>query len=323
MYSDADIAKLLVDLTTLGLRRSDSSNMAVLRQIRGKLLKRTSAGVEITASGRASWIGWIELVTEAVDELATRHTAQVIADVNADVLAVIEAENRTTLRRFMDTVVVPTTGLTYPHVMCIDGNDERGIDVGLYTRPGYPIVSIGTHVDDKDAGGIVFSRDCAEYTVDTPSGERVLILVNHLKSKGYGTQASSNERRRRQAHRIAEIYRERRRSGVALVAVVGDLNDTPGSAPLAPLLSGTDLRDVSLFPGFADGGWPGTHGTANASSKIDYILASPVMFDSITEAGVIRSGCYTASGRWPMYPTLTKPEHAASDHAAIWATFAI
>ncbi len=246
-----------------------------------------------------------------------------IGDVDADVLAVIEAENRTTLRRFNEAVLTPATTLRYKHVMCIDGNDERGIDVGLYTKPSFPIVGLATHIDDEDVTGTIFSRDCAEYTVETPSGERVLVLVNHFKSKGYGSPATSNARRLRQAQRVADIYREHTAAGHELIAVVGDLNDTPTSAPLAPLITGTTLKDVSEFAGFDNGGFPGTYGTGAASNKIDYILASPKLFGAITSAGVFRQGCFTASGRWPMYPTLKKAEQAASDHAAIWADFGI
>ena len=34
----------------------------------------------------------------------------------------------------------------------------------------------------------------------------LLLLVNHFKSKGFGTQAESNERRLRQAERVRAIY---------------------------------------------------------------------------------------------------------------------
>ncbi len=42
--------------------------------------------------------------------------------------------------------------------MLIDGNDERGIDVGLMTRDGRQITRIRSHVDDTDKG-VIFSRD--------------------------------------------------------------------------------------------------------------------------------------------------------------------
>jgi endonuclease/exonuclease/phosphatase family metal-dependent hydrolase len=105
------------------------------------------------------------------------------------------------------------------------------------------------------------------------------------------------------------------------VAVVGDLNDTPDSEALAPLLSGTDLRDISAHPAFDDGGRPGTYGYCTARNKIDYILLSPPLFARATGGGIHRKGVW--GGRrgtlWPIYDTMTKEVHAGSDHAAIYA----
>jgi predicted extracellular nuclease len=60
---------------------------------------------------------------------------------------------------------------------------------------------------DTDEIGRVFSRDCAEYHFRTPAGNRIAVLVNHLKSKGYGGKVASDATRRRQATRVASIYR--------------------------------------------------------------------------------------------------------------------
>ena len=38
----------------------------------------------------------------------------------------------------------------YRHVMLVDGNDLRGIDVGLLTTARRPIVNVESHVDDRD-----------------------------------------------------------------------------------------------------------------------------------------------------------------------------
>jgi hypothetical protein len=60
--------------------------------------------------------------------------------------------------------------------MVIDGNDDRGIDLGIMTKPSFNIKSVGTHVDDVDQEGQIFSRDCAEYTISTPSGNTLQTL---------------------------------------------------------------------------------------------------------------------------------------------------
>jgi endonuclease/exonuclease/phosphatase family metal-dependent hydrolase len=213
----------------------------------------------------------------------------------------------------------------YPHVMVIDGNDERGIDVGVLSTLDHPIVAQHSHVDDTDDVGRVFSRDCAEYHVRTAAGNRVAVLVNHFKSKGYGGKVASDAIRRRQAQRVADIYRDLIAAGVTNVAIVGDLNDTPDSEPLQPLLAGTDLRDISTHPEFDDGGRPGTYGYCTARNKLDYVLLSPDLYDRATGGGILRRGVW--GGRrgtlWPIYETMTEAVHAGSDHAAIYADIAL
>jgi endonuclease/exonuclease/phosphatase family metal-dependent hydrolase len=280
----------------------------------------------VVADGRGDWIGWLELKKEAVNETATRNTARVVADVGADVLAVIEAEDRPALERF-NRDVLPLGGpdgapaWRYRHVMLIDGNDDRGIDVGLMTRQSQPIARMRSHVDDRDGEDeVIFSRDCPEYEVELSSAGQLLVLVNHFKSKGYGAPRQTAAKRHRQAQRVAEIYAARRAEGIKALAVVGDLNDTPDSAALAPLLAGTDLRDVSEHPKYVSDGRTGTYGTGG--DKIDYLLLSPALFAQVRAAGVNRSGVWhgpRVKNPWPMLDTLTAPEEAASDHAAIWA----
>jgi endonuclease/exonuclease/phosphatase family metal-dependent hydrolase len=209
----------------------------------------------------------------------------------------------------------------YAHVMLIDGNDERGIDVGLLTKDTFPVRSIRTHVYDSDAAGVIFSRDCAEYEIGLPSGQSLWVLVNHFKSKGYGTPAENNAKRRRQAQRVRNIVEEHLANGHALVAVIGDMNDTPESEPLQPLLAASSpLRDVANHPQFDDGGRPGTHGNCAAGSKLDYILLSPALFGVMRAGAIERRGMWGGKNGtlWPRFEEVGQASHAASDHAGIW-----
>jgi len=322
VYAPADKTEIVKALAKLGLlKKDDGGKFALLRQNHGKLLKRKTNGqVEVVANGRGDWIGWVELKTEEVDEIATRNTAQVVRDVKADVLTTIEVENRVALNRFNKQLLPAVGAVPYPHVMVIDGNDDRGIDVGLVSR--LPIATMRSHVDDLVAGTLVFSRDCPEYEIKLPAGGSLVILANHLKSKGFGSQADSNARRLKQAKRVREIYEARKQEGATLIAVVGDFNDIPGSAPLAPLLDqASDLRDVSTHSTFVDDGRPGTFGNGTKAEKFDYILLSPALFAKVQKAGVFRKGVWGGKNGtlWEIYPEMTAPIHAASDHAAIWA----
>jgi endonuclease/exonuclease/phosphatase family metal-dependent hydrolase len=324
-YTAQDKVAILELLGQLGLLRGDQGRYVQLRKIRGALLRRQRSGqVSVIAKGRSSWIGWVELTTEHVTELAMQHTAMVIRDVGADVLGVVEAESRPLLQMFTSAMLAKVGGTPYPQVMLIEGNDPRGIDVGILARGEYPISDIRTHIFDTDAIGPVFSRDCCEYHLTTPGGDRLVVLVNHLKSKGYGDQFDpiGARRRHRQAVRMAQIYRGLLAEGLTNVAVIGDFNDVPTSESLSPLLQGTDLRDISEHPRFDFGPRLGTFKGGNARDKIDYVLLSPALFAKATGGAVFRKGVFhgpRTKNAWEMYPTLTADVHAASDHAAIYA----
>jgi hypothetical protein len=88
----------------------------------------------------------VEHKTTHVNEIAIMNTGRVICDVDADIVAVIEAEHRVALKQFSDFVLTKVGSKPYPNVMLIDGNDARGIDVGLMTKSGYAIGSMRSHI---------------------------------------------------------------------------------------------------------------------------------------------------------------------------------
>lgn len=321
-YTPAAKRKMVKLMTELGLEKSDTAEFVILRRNRGRLLTRPkTGGIEITADGRADWVGSLELRNEPINDHSMRNTARVIRDLKADILGVVEAENRPALAAFNSEIVPAIGGKPFHHVMLIDGNDERGIDVGIMTRKGFPIAPMCSHVDDRlNDGKTVFSRDCPEYYVTTPSGNRVIVLVNHFKSKGYGGKEASDARRHAQAQRVKSIYEGLVNGGDPFVAVIGDLNDTPDSGPMRPLVQNTDLTDVFKLAAFDEGGHPGTYGLCNAANKIDYILLSPKLKARVTGGGVFRKGMWPGSRpkRWDVYDEVTQPHEAASDHAALW-----
>lgn len=339
VYSDTNKQRMLELVDELEFNRYDEGPLALIRKIRGKITKRPrSGGIEIVAEGRDSWVGWAELKTAPVDEVAVINTGRVIRDVNADILAVVEAENRIALKQFsefvfhrvkdeIDEVVEP-----YSQIMLIDGNDDRGIDVGLMTKEDFEIGLMRSHIHDlKPDGHPIFSRDCPEYAVTTPNGEEIVVLPNHLKSKFGGNDPSSIAKREAQATRIAEIYQRLRNEDYDNVVILGDFNDTPDSEPLQPLLAEMDLHDVSELDLFDTGEFKGRKGTdergigtyklGNDGDKIDYLLLSPALFDRVTAAGLFRKGAWPGSRptRWEVYEELTEKVHVASDHHVIWA----
>jgi len=331
-YSSANKSKMLQLMKKLGLLKSDTGRFVRIRKIRGQLIRRPrdrSKPRIIVAGGRADWVGWCELKTAPVNETAVLNTGRVIRDVDADILAIVEAESRPVLAEMNEFIIGQVDGIPYPNIMVIDGNDRRGIDVGIMTKAGYDIGDMRSHVHDLNAAGqAIFSRDCPEYAVTAPSGARVWIIPNHFKSKYGGNDSKSQARRRGQAEETAKIYQRLRNAGEEFVVVLGDLNDTPDSEPLRPLLT-TDLEDASEHPKFTDFEFKvsngnrgiGTYDLGNDSHKIDYLLLSPALFSRMTGGGLFRKGAWPGSNprRWDVYDTLTRKLHAASDHHAIFA----
>ena len=341
VYTPAVKAEILQLLGELKLLRDDGdatriSSFAVLRRIRGKLLRRPQndpdgSQVTVVANGRADWTGWVDLIKDRIDEKAIANTARVIREVGADIVGVVEAEDRLTLARFTDSLLVDAASgdPIYPHVMVIDGNDPRGIDVGILSTGRYPLISMRSHIDDGPFRDRVFSRDCPEYWYTFPAGtalagQPLVILVNHFKSKFGGNNPASIARRKRQSARAAEIYQTIRDAGVEHVIVLGDFNDTPDSEALQPLLAGTDLTDIAAVTPFDDGDpdedRPGTFGNGTKSSKIDYLLLSPTLLARATGAGIFRKGVWGGvhGTLFPHFDTIEADHEAASDHAAIW-----
>ena len=205
-YSAADKAKLL-ELTAKYKwhhKNPPKNALVQLQKIRGTLFRTPAGGpVEVAASGRASWIGWFELLCEGVNWKATENTGLVISEIKPHILVAVEVENRPTLERFNKQILKAKFGVEYPHYMVIDGNDQRGIDLDVLSR--YPIAEIRSHVDDRGANGErLFSRDCPEFDILLPGDERVVVIPNHLKSKRNGddqqgrTGAGSRPRARTQ-----------------------------------------------------------------------------------------------------------------------------
>ena len=310
-----------------GLLTHGESEFILLRDIRGKLFdKPQNKPVTIAPGGRRGWIGWFELVREPINEIATENTARIIGLLNADVVCVVEAENRISLKRFNEDVMPKVNVQPFDHVMLIDGNDDRGIDVGIMTKQLNQILLVRSHVDDKDNVGTIFSRDCAEYEIRTAEGSTLLVLVHHFKSKGYGDASQSAKKRFRQAKRVREIYDQRIEDGYLYVVVAGDFNEVPEAYPLDPLIrEGSTLTDIMKHPKFAGDGRPGTYGNGTKTGKIDYILMSPKLSEKVATGGIERRGVWGGKNGtlFPHLQTIEGEVDAASDHAALWVELEI
>ena len=295
-----------------------------IRENRGKLFNTYKT--KVVAKSGNDWDGEIEFKRAKFSELTRENTAKVIKAVKADIACIVEAEDRPTLKAFDSDLL----NYRFKYEMLLDGNDQRGIDVGIYSR--FPLGTIRTHMFDKSGSSTIFSRDCPEYEVKLPNGKSLFVLCNHLKSKGYDPKGTANARRKHQANAIAEILKAYDLAK-DFVVVAGDMNDTPDSDALKPLMQVANLFDVLelQFGGAKEKRW--TYEYNKKFDQIDYVLVSKPLKDKFKKAGVERRGIYQlekltkdASGTLNVEKQFDSVSHwtnAASDHGAVWAEFAL
>ena len=229
---------------------------------------------------------------------------RVLSVLDADVIGLMEVETLGVLTRLNSTL----GDRAYAEAILLEGNDpERGIDVALLSR--FPVLQTVSHAADTyeaDAGRneCVFSRDCLECHLRLPSGQTLILLVNHFKSKR-GGELETEPLRKAQATRVHEIA-ESLRAKYPLVAVIGDLNDTPLSQSLQPLLSGplTDLLagDIPLSSNYS-------FVYRGQTERIDYLLASQEL-----AARFVPNSALLLHDGWA---------RRASDHAPARVTFSL
>lgn len=192
-----------------------------------------------------------KLVKAKSDEDRQRIVQRICA-MNVDVLAVQEVEDIDTLRSFVHNDLADR----YPYFVLVEGNDERLIDVGLLSK--FPIGAITSWryaVHPAAPEEPIFGRDLLEVEILDPTRSRTLLTLynNHLKSHFIppgcdpvaGAEAADRQRTR-QAETAARIIACR--MGLARpFVVVGDMNDPPDAAPLAPLVRAANLGLVNAL----------------------------------------------------------------------------
>ncbi|MGW2819787.1 endonuclease/exonuclease/phosphatase family protein [Streptomyces sp. NPDC001443] len=267
--------------------------------------------IKVTASGRAAWAGWAELGQDDLELDVVRNTGRVVSEVDADILLTVEVEDRLTLERFNTQVLEGALGRRpYPYALLIDGNDPRGIDIGILSR--HPITSVRSHLFDTDPehpDRRLFSRDCPEFEIQL-DGTPLVLIGNHLKSKFQDNPWL----RLAQAKRVAEIYRAALER-TPHVVVAGDLNDDPDSDPVLTLQD-TGLRDAMSHRSYR--GLPGTHGDCKAErDKLDYLLLAPELWSEVQHVGLETRGIFADGIK--SFDTVNSKNNAASDHASLYA----
>jgi len=242
VYSAADKAELLEIMNRNGLTSAHAdSDFFFLRDIRGDFARYSGGqATEIFAAGRADWIGWLDLKRAPIASGAIHNTARVISEVDPDILLLVEVEDRTTLQRFYEQQVWPLLqakgSARHTIHMLVDGNDPRGIDIGLLTR--FPLVGMRSNVHRRNAAGNpLFSRDAIEFYVDIGRQNFLAFVGNHFSSKSSDLRG---KRRREQAAEVVKIVDDLRKR-TPWIIVAGDLNDHPAGGSLDALIHHPEL----------------------------------------------------------------------------------
>ncbi len=270
------------------------------------------------------------LVSYETTKIQRNNTAEVILEAEPDILVVSEVENIYTLRIFNHDYLSDF----FDQIILLDGNDPRGIDVGLMLRKGFKgrVDAIRTHVDEVKPGATgsvtrgsrrgfgylahkaLFSRDCLEVDVAIDSN-RLCVLCNHLKSQD--GKPASNTRREAQADRVLALFTAARKNRLPLV--VGDLNadvdrKSKAAQSIRSLVNGEGVIDT--FAKIKDR-WTHFYESESSVSRLDYILVDKRL--SFGNHNIVRHGlskrCKQHPG--PRYPTVSYQHTEASDHCLL------
>jgi endonuclease/exonuclease/phosphatase family metal-dependent hydrolase len=231
-------------------------------------------------------------VTDAFDlykEENKVYTAQAIMEeVRPDILFLQEVESMETLRRFNENFLGREFGEMYgkkdgyAYPILIDSTDPRRIDVAVLTD--HKIESMTTHIYEfyGDTTEMIFSRDCLEinFSID---GKPLTAYVTHLKSQYGDDKDYNNNRRLKQAETVRDLVRSRFGKKVngewklcddKDFVLVGDLNDSPSSKFLAPIIKELDMYNViETLP--KEEQWTHLYRDESEVSQLDHILVSP------------------------------------------------
>ena len=264
----------------------------------------------------------------ALDLADRRLTAAVLAQADADVVALQEVFDPATLDFFHDHLLRQTGARPWPHRVCLPGNDGGGRNVALMSRR--PLEEIQSHValmpadlglaDHPGAreGRPVFCRDCLVARV----GE-VTLLACHFKAPWPEPEAAWTQRRL-EALAVRRLIEVRFADDPkALWLILGDLNEPAvepaGERAIAPLVEGFAVDLVARMPQGDRWTWLAPDGQTYA--RPDAMLASPALAARWPAARprALREGLGSEARRHPgpRLPDVGHHRPHASDHALL------
>ena len=165
-------------------------------------------------------IGGRKNVTSDIYDLKIKHSAEVLSDLNVDVLGLCEVENLTVLKDLNRSYSTRNYEIIH-----YDSPDERGIDNALlYDRSRFTVLNtraIPNTLDNNDK-----SRDIL-YVMGEFQSDTLHLFVNHWPSN-YGGREKAIPKRAATARLIKnEIEKIQQKDRLAEILLMGDFNEDP------------------------------------------------------------------------------------------------
>ncbi|MES2769295.1 MAG: endonuclease/exonuclease/phosphatase family protein [Bdellovibrionota bacterium] len=186
-----------------------------------------------------------------------RNSGRVIKESNPDIVVLEEIESLKVVNELVDRAL----GGAYKHRALIEGDDSRGIDVGVISK--YPIVSSKRHSTFVN-GKKLNTRGILEVTINV-NGKKITVFGNHWPS-----QANPAEERVASAEQLLELAQGQKSD---LVMAVGDFNTIDTDRPHPFKVLANDFHDAEQEA--RDLGvklMPGTHNHKGEWSSLDRIF---------------------------------------------------
>ena len=275
---------------------------------------------------------------EQTSEARLKALAEMIRELDADVLCLEEIESERALAWFRDKYL---KGMGYDHVASLDAGYNRGVEQSVLSR--VPIASARVYTGDErvisdmaprctpeSAGRLEgewskpnqtspsekFQRSPLRVDLKTDDGYELTVFVCHFKAGG----RDFAQQREFEALQVEEfVSDEMKRNPDANIAVVGDFNATPGDmatkalrmSPLG-LVSAYDWR----FDKKADKDVYTTHASGRA---IDYIVMTPGLAADCVDGSYFVLGTLHAASDWDWRKAdeIPPPPGYASDHCPV------
>lgn len=285
----------------------------------------------------------VDAVFNVLSEDDRTLTAQALTQTKADVCALQEVENLVTLTAFDTRYMARWAGRAYGTRVLHEGNDGRGIDVGLLSR--IPVSRQVSHAARTFASlGVAppkgvpetaraFRRDCLEVDV-VKDGRALTLFVCHFKSM-HGGRGRTREVRLSEARAVRALVGERFGDPASAEWVIlGDLNDYVEK-------DGVPVSDSGLDPLLADGfavdlaahcvpdpfeRWSHHYAKDDTYAALDHILLSPRLAERNERARpvFVRAGLAWRVARHKGFrlPGVGWSGPKASDHCPLVATLA-